>query len=138
MPFLLVNIWWVWFLLPNTAWKVSIFGVFLVRSSPHSDWIRRGSPYLSVFVPIVGKYGPEKLRIRTLFTQWRSFRNTDKFLGIENEPSKICARQPIKKWSDIVCLSRPYHCKFLKRLSSTNLTWSFLECLVPNNNRALV
>ena len=32
-----------------TAWKVSVFGVFLVR--------------------IVGKYGPENLRIRTLFTQ---------------------------------------------------------------------
>ena len=23
-----------------TAWKVSVFGVFLVRFSPHSDWIR--------------------------------------------------------------------------------------------------
>ena len=90
------------------------FGVFLVHIFPHLNWIRRNTSYLSVLNPNVGKYGPEKLRIRTLFTQWRSFRNTDKFLGIENEPSKICARQPIKKWSDIVCLSRPYHCKFLK------------------------
>ena len=31
-----------------TAWKVSVFGVFLVRIFPHSDWIRRKriSPYL--------------------------------------------------------------------------------------------
>ena len=26
--------------------------------------------YLSVFIPNAGKYGPEKLRIPTLFTQW--------------------------------------------------------------------
>ena len=36
----------------NTTWKVSVFGVFL-----------------SIFSPIAGKYGPEKLRIQTLFTQ---------------------------------------------------------------------
>ena len=58
----------------NTAWKVSIFGVFLVRIFPHSDWIRwdtlsKFSPN-SVFSPNAGKYGPEKLQIRTLFTQW--------------------------------------------------------------------
>ena len=29
-------------------------------------------PYLSVFSPNAGKYGPEKLRIRTLFSQWFS------------------------------------------------------------------
>ena len=28
------------------------------------------SPYLSVFSPNAGKYGPEKIRIWTLFTQW--------------------------------------------------------------------
>ena len=46
-----------------TGWKVSVFGVFLVHIFPHSDWIRR------IFSPNAGKYGPEKLRIRTLFTQ---------------------------------------------------------------------
>ena len=40
----------------NTAWKVSVFGVFLVRI------------YLSVYGRNAGKYGPEKLGIRTLFT----------------------------------------------------------------------
>ena len=42
-----------------TAWKVFVFGVFLVNFSPHLDWMRRVSD------------GPEKLRIWTLFKQWR-------------------------------------------------------------------
>ena len=29
-----------------TAWKVSAFGVILVRIFPHSDWIRRDTQYL--------------------------------------------------------------------------------------------
>ena len=29
------------------------------------------SPYFPVFSPNAGKYGPEKLRIWTLFTQWK-------------------------------------------------------------------
>ena len=33
---------------------------FLVRIFPHLDWIRRDTPYLSVFSPNAGKYGPEK------------------------------------------------------------------------------
>ena len=53
----------------NTAWKVSVFGVFLVLIFLHSDWIRRYNPYLPVFSPNVGKCRPEKLRIRTL---WRN------------------------------------------------------------------
>ena len=53
-----------------TAWKVSVFRVFLVCIFPYLDWIRRDTPYLSVFSPDAGKYGPQKLRIQTLFTQW--------------------------------------------------------------------
>ena len=53
-----------------TAWKVSIFGGFLVCSYPHSDWIRRDTAYLSVFSPNAGKYRPEKLRMRTFFIHW--------------------------------------------------------------------
>ena len=49
-----------------TAWKLSVFGVFLVRIFPHSDWIRRDIPYFSVFSLNAGKYGPEKLRTQTL------------------------------------------------------------------------
>ena len=49
---------------------MSIFGVFLVRIFPDSDWIQRDTSYLSVFSPNAGKSGPEKLRIWTRFTQW--------------------------------------------------------------------
>ena len=35
--------------------KVSIFEVILVRIFPHSDLIRRDTPYLSVFSPNAGK-----------------------------------------------------------------------------------
>ena len=38
-----------------TAQKVAIFGVILVRIFPHSDWIRRDTPNLSVFSPNAGK-----------------------------------------------------------------------------------
>ena len=62
------------------AWKVSIFGDFLVRIFPHLDWIRRDASYLSVFSPNAGKYGPELLRIQTLFTQWYSQQNYEKKL----------------------------------------------------------
>ena len=54
----------------HTVWKVSVFGVLLVRIFPILNWIRRDPEYLSVFSPNVGKYRPEKLQIRTLFTYW--------------------------------------------------------------------
>ena len=38
---------------PNTEF-------FLIGIFPHSDLIRRDTPYLSVFSPNAGKYGPEK------------------------------------------------------------------------------
>ena len=40
-----------------TAWKVSVFGVILVRISLHLDWIQRDTPYLSVFSPNARKCG---------------------------------------------------------------------------------
>ena len=54
----------------STVWKVSVFGVFLVRIFPYLDWIQKDTEHLSVFSKNVGKYGPKKLRLRTLFTQW--------------------------------------------------------------------
>ena len=56
----------------STAWKVSVFEVFLVLIFPHSDWIRRDTECLSVFGQNAVKHGPEKLRIWILFTQCRS------------------------------------------------------------------
>ena len=40
------------------ARKVFVFGVILVRMLPHSDWIWRDTPYLSLFSPNAGKCGP--------------------------------------------------------------------------------
>ena len=50
--------------------KSIAFEIFLVSIFPYLDWIRRDTPDLSVYSPNVGKYGPEKLRLRTFFTQW--------------------------------------------------------------------
>ena len=36
----------------NTVWKVSVFGVFVVRIFLNSNWIRRDTKYLSVSVRI--------------------------------------------------------------------------------------
>ena len=43
-----------------TVWKVSVFGVFLVRIFSHSKWICRDTEHLSVFSPNTGKYAPIK------------------------------------------------------------------------------
>ena len=50
--------------------------IFLVQNFPHSDWIRIDKEYLSVFCSNVGIYGPEKLWMQTLLTQY----DTDAFL----------------------------------------------------------
>ena len=59
----------------DTEWKVSVFGVFLVRIFPHLDWIRRDT------FRIQSKSGKKRARIRTLFTQW------DVWLGSEYAPA---------------------------------------------------
>ena len=53
-----------------TTWKLFVFEVSLARTFLHSDRIRRYIRYLSIFILNAGKYGPEKLWILTLFSQW--------------------------------------------------------------------
>ena len=48
-------------LFPHFVKSVPIF--------PHSDWIRRNTPYLSLFSSNAGKYGPGKLRIQRRFME---------------------------------------------------------------------
>ena len=75
-----------------TAWKVSVFGVFLVRIFPNLDWIWSDTEYLSVFSLNEGKYGPEKLWIQTRFTQCLIFCNvTAKYLK-RGKYSVYCTR----------------------------------------------
>ena len=52
-----------------TAWKVSVFGSF---SDPYFLAFGLNMEYLSVLSPTAVKYGPEKLQIRTFFTQCNS------------------------------------------------------------------
>ena len=53
-----------------------VFEIFLVLIFPHSYQIGKNTEYLSVFSTNAGKYGTEKLRIRTLFEQCHtSFKN---------------------------------------------------------------
>ena len=56
----------------TTTRKISLFGVriFLVCIFTHSYWLWRDTEHMSLFSSNVIKYGPEKLRIRTLITQW--------------------------------------------------------------------
>ena len=77
------NFFIVWFLVRIsfsyiyfTAWKLSVFQVFLVRIFPHLYWIQRDIPYNSVFSPNAGIYQSEKLRTQTLFTQCPVQRHT--------------------------------------------------------------
>ena len=48
--------------------KSAVFGDFLLRISPHSNSKR--TKCLSAYSPNMGKYDPEKFRIRTPFMQW--------------------------------------------------------------------
>ena len=78
-----------------TAWKVSVFGVFLVRIFLHLNWIRRETPYPSVFSLNAGMYGPGILQIRTLLTQCMSGQ-----YSISKNPEKhqkIWLRRKLKK-----------------------------------------
>ena len=52
----------------NCVKSDQVRSIFLVRIFPHSDWIRRDTPYLSVFSPNEGKCGPEKTPVWTIFT----------------------------------------------------------------------
>ena len=54
----------------NTSWKVSVFGVFLVRIFLLSDWPRRFTEQVSAFNPNTGKYRPEKLWVDTFYRVW--------------------------------------------------------------------
>ena len=59
------------------------------------------TPYLSVFSPNAGKYGPEKLRIRKLFTQCGSWKDERK-----SKP-KMAFRLTRLKYSCVSCYMRP-------------------------------
>ena len=124
----------------HTAWKVSVFRVFLVSIFRHSNWIRRYTEYLSVFSPNAGKYGPEKLLIRTLFTQCQTRRSHQR-CSVKKGVLKNFKNSTGKRlcWSLFLIKLQAFRCfpvkfaKFLRTskniyqrllLSSTSLHWS--------------
>ena len=89
---------------------------------PTFEWIRRYTEYLSVFNLNAGKYGQEKLWIRTLFTQCHDLlkdlpiqrEHTQAYrkkcvilLKVNNEDQKICWLKLIWVWRFLV-LVFPY------------------------------
>ena len=100
----------------NTAWKVSKYGVFLVRVSPHLDWIRRDTRYLSVFSPNAGKYGPEKVRY------------LDTFHTVKKRESKPCLNQKTTRSNAKIiwyCKITRYSIKGYSQLWSKRRQYSF-------------
>ena len=58
-------------------WKKPVSEFSFVGIFPHLDWIQRDTKYLSIFSPNAGRYKPENLWIRTLFTQWLISKQVD-------------------------------------------------------------
>ena len=110
---------------------MSIFGIFLLRIFLHSDWIQSDTEYLSVFSPNTGKYGPEKLRIRTLFTQYslcdiRYFKEQyfDEFYLASIKDKGSC-----KKLYSFCRIESNYPSKYLRALIS-NISWLFFTVII--------
>ena len=85
------------FLKACTAWKVSVFGVILVRIFSHSDGIRRDSSYLSVFSPNAWNRG--QLFKDILGT--RFFQKTEIHLFLS--AYRIRLTKPSSSWVRLVC-----------------------------------
>ena len=64
---------WFFYVLKSTPQeKCPYLEFFLVCIFPHLEWIRRFIKWIFVFSPNAGKCTPEKLRIRTIFTQYNA------------------------------------------------------------------
>ena len=120
----------------NIAWKVSVFWVFLVRIFPHSDWIRRDTEYLSVFLSLfsanAAKYGPENaVKTETIFQlkhlAWFS-KNYNYYTPTPSSSPKF--KVSIKYNNSKInknLVSRPFGVKKVTRLFLTTKTVSDLQ-----------
>ena len=69
---------------------------FLVRIFPHSDWIRRDTPYLSVFSPNAGKYWSEKTPYFDTFDAVQALKIESRiFTYPTNSSNSVISVQPI-------------------------------------------
>ena len=110
---------------------MSIFGVFLVCIFPYSNWIRKDMEYLSVFSLNVGKYGPEKLRIWTLFTQLLFWRKTWKFyrkIPALGAFFVIVLRPETFNFLKIKTSLKMFSCKISEHFQNTFFKYSWSSC----------
>ena len=91
-------------MLKTETWLSYLYHIHCVKSVHIWNF-----PVFSVFIPNVGKYGPEKLRIQALFTQWYTVDGTVRIK---------------KPW-----LGRLYHFKFFKGCLPQILLGPFLNTL---------
>ena len=78
----------------------------------------KSSRYYEMKKKISKKYHCSFLQI-CIYIKW--------VMVFKNGPSKICGREPLKNWSDMVCLSRPYHFKIFKGCLPQILLGPFLN-----------
>ena len=89
--------------------------VFLVRIFPHSDWIRRDTPCLSVFSPNSGKYGLEKTPYLDTFHAVRVFKIIMMLPSLKIHA--LLTDLMIKRWFKNVCINS----KMLKKETAFKL-----------------
>ena len=132
-------------LFTHTAWKVSVFGVWLVRIFPHSDRIRKNTPYVFVFSPNAKKYGPGKLRIRTLFMQcqllwtnnWKTVPGWLKYSGKRNEgtfKAKVALSERPCNWFPVAKIVQKYLQKTVTFTKMTLLCGCLLSIILVQIN----
>ena len=109
-----------------------LFGVFRAFIFLHTDWIRRGTTYLSVFSPNVGKWRPKKPRIRTIFTQWTALNFAVEVLGeslwgflflVKLQAENWSLKSKVRAWSLNLASSKV----FCQDSMYTGMTDSFLK-----------
>ena len=131
-----------------SVWKVSIFGVILVRIFPHSDWIRRDTEYLR----IQSECGKMRSRITpntdafyTVFTQWFNdvmcTKNFYLFYCNPKEKDHIRRKINSKKIKIVYIWNQYYYCYFdlpkirVGRARKTKNYVAFTLCIMLKNGQ---
>ena len=126
--------WFIWFIKPmitltNKRWSLRSPGYVclklilidvkseLIVSDDH--WLRWWYAMISFPMPIAPESFQPLLSNFTYICKW--------YKVFKNGPSKICGRQPLRNWRDMICLSKPYPFKFSKGYLPQILLGPFLN-----------
>ena len=102
---------------------------FMVPIFSHSDWIWRDAECLFIFSPNAGKYRPEKLRIRTLFTQCQTLIYNLKLKTNFNRSYSLV----VLVWIHLFIFLRKYGIKFRQILKEDwNEKWKRASKIITN------